>query len=44
MDRAQVRWRKDDFAHAWENTISGPSPNKNPLSDRPEILHIQLRR
>jgi hypothetical protein len=30
---------KDDFAFLWENAIFRHSPNKNPLTDRSEILH-----
>jgi hypothetical protein len=30
---------KDDFAFLWEHAIFRQSPNKNPLTDRSEILH-----
>jgi hypothetical protein len=30
---------KDDFAFLWEHAIFRHPPNKNPLTDRSEILH-----
>jgi hypothetical protein len=30
---------KDDFAFPWEHAIFRHPPNKNPLTDRSEILH-----
>jgi hypothetical protein len=35
---------KDDFAFLWEHAIFRHPPNKNPLTDRSEILHSWLRR
>jgi hypothetical protein len=35
---------KDDFAFLWEHAIFRHPPNKNPLTDRSEILHTLLRR
>jgi hypothetical protein len=29
----------DDSAFLWEQAIFGPSPHRNPLTDRYEILH-----
>jgi hypothetical protein len=35
---------KDDFAFLWEHAIFRHPPNKNPLTDRSEILHSSLSR